>query len=788
MAEQIKLPEPLSPGPYQNGTNGQYPPMIGDGSVDGVSLHEVIEILFKNKWVILVCFVGVLTAAAVYTFQQAPEYEATSTVYVNTSQANPQLDQMLGISTSDRNIANEMEIIRSRRIGALVAEQLADIERVPGSDRVLPVLQSSEGSRRSPLSVARTLQSRIQVTPVSRGVDIIRLTATSTVPEEAALISTLYAQEYKEYNRTLSRSRMTATRDFLTDVTGEYSEQLQETETELTSFLNRESVVAPDEEGRQLLEQVSSLETERNRARMELAETNAELRVLEAQSSRIMPGLADEISSGGELVIEQLKQQIAQLDASIQNKYARNPELRNDPSQDDQLERDLRTLQALQTELNERTQTLVAEGGSSRNSLSTLGGIQERIRAQQVQVDRLETRIEQLNTQIGRAQGRLSDIPRKDIILSRLQRNRQLNEQLYIALEEELQNAMIAEQSELGFVDIVDEAIVPGDPVRPKVRMNLILGAVLGLLLGLGVAFIRSMVDNKVRKPEDLRKRGHHVVGVIPDMSKAIKQDFNGQDKVVVDGQEYNTRLISLLNPLSPVAEGYRRVRTNIQFSQPDHPTQTLVVSSPSPSEGKTVTALNLAITMAQAGRRTLYIDADLRRPQGHKMMGIAREPGLVDLLFDAIPDAMEQFATEMDSYLYVIPAGRDVPNPAEVIGSRKMQKFLDRWKKEFDLIIIDTPPTLVVADALILSSYCDATMVVAAAGETNWQAVDRSVEAIEGVGAYVLGVLLNRFDAQEAYGGYKYGYGYGYEYGYSNYYYGQGSGSSRRGSRLGKV
>lgn len=788
MSEQIKLPEPLGLGPYQNGTNGQYPPVVGDGSVDGVSLHEIIEILFKNKWIILTCFVGVLAAAAFYTFQQAPEYEAASTVYVNTSQANPQLDQMLGISTSDRNIANEIEIIKSRRIALLVAEQLADIERVPGTDMVLPVLQTSDGSVRDPLTIARRLQGRIQVTPVSRGVDIIRLTATSTVPKEAALISTIYAQEYKEYNRKLSSSRLTATRDFLANVTDDYSEQLQETENELTSFLNRESFVAPDEEGRQLLSQVGGLEAERSRARMELAEINAELRALESQAQSIMPGLASELSSGDELVIEQLKQQISQLEVAIQTKYARNPSLKDDPSQDPNLVEDLRALELLKTERDQRTQNLVDEGGTNRNSLGTLGSIQDRINAQKVQVDRLNTRIEQLDAQISRAQGRLSNIPRKDIILSRLQRNRELNEQLYIALEKELQNAMIAEQSELGFVDIVDEAIVPGNPVRPKVRMNLILGAVLGMLLGLGVAFIRSVVDNKVRKPEDLRKRGHHVVGVIPDMSKAIKQDFNGQEKVTVDGHEYHTRLIALLNPLSPVAEGYRRVRTNIQFSQPDEQVQTLVISSPSPSEGKTVTALNLAITMAQAGRRTLYIDADLRRPQGHKMMGMAREPGLVDLLFDTIPDAIEQFATELDSYLYVIPAGRDVPNPAEVIGSRKMQKFLDRWRKEFDLIIIDTPPTLVVTDALILSSYCDATMVVAAAGETNWQAVDRSVEALGGVGAYVMGVLLNRFDAQEAYGGYKYGYGYGYEYGYSNYYYGQGSGGGRRGSRLGKV
>ncbi|MCH8962595.1 MAG: CpsD/CapB family tyrosine-protein kinase, partial [Bacteroidetes bacterium] len=217
-------------------------------------------------------------------------------------------------------------------------------------------------------------------------------------------------------------------------------------------------------------------------------------------------------------------------------------------------------------------------------------------------------------------------------------------------------------------------------------------------------------------------------------------------------------------------------------FGRPDTDLHTIMVTSPGPAEGKTVTALNLAITMAQAGRRTLYVDADLRRPQGHLMMGMDRGGGLVDLLFDALPDNVEQFATELDSYLYVIPAGRDVPNPAEVLGSQKMQKLLRHWRQTFDVVLLDTPPTLVVADALILATQCDATLIVCSAGETNWQALDRCSEALKDVGADIIGVLLNRFDAKAAYGGYKYGYGYGYEYGYGNYYY-YGS-SPRRSAR----
>ncbi|MFQ5568335.1 MAG: GumC family protein [Rhodothermales bacterium] len=778
--------------PPRNGSGGLYYPTQSDAEAQEISLHEVLEVVFKNKWIILICFVGVLAGAAVYTLKQDPEYEAESTIIVDVQQANPQLGEMLGFETFNRNLFNEIEIIRSRKIAMLVAEQIIDIKYVPGTAQTFSVL-GAQGAAENALEVAQRLQGRIRVQPVTRGVDVVEIVAKSTIPEEAALIATLYAEQYVAYNREVSRSHVTASREFLDEVTDSYSEELRNTENELTAFLRSEQVAAPDEEARLLLSRVSDLQQQRFQTNLDLGMAQAEIRAFEAQIEQIRPGLAAQLASGAadNVVIGQLIQDIATLDVRIQNKYARNPGLRENPSSDPKLVEDLNAVAALRADLGRRYRTLVDgvmptagsdEGvqGGQDGALLTLGRLQQQIMNKQIEASTLATRSEIIDQQLNQLQIQLDDVPRKEVILGRLERDHETTEQLYIALEEKLQEARIAEQSELGYVDIVDEAILPKAPVRPRVRLNLMMGAVFGLLLGFGLAFARNAVDNKVRKPEDLRKRGHSVVGLIPNMDRVIRQDFKGREHVAVDGHEYSTRLLALLNPLSPVSEGYRRVRTNIQFSRPDTDTRTIMITSPSPSEGKTVTALNLAITMAQAGRRTLYVDADLRRPQGHRLMGMPREAGLVDLLFDSVPGSVERFATELDSYLYVIPAGRDVPNPAEVLGSRKMQKFLARWRQEFDVILIDTPPTLIVADALILAAQCDTTLVVCSAGETNWQAMERCAESLDSVGADVIGVLLNRFDAKAAYGGYKYGYGYGYEYGYGNYYYG----SIQRGKR----
>ena len=785
MAERTSFPEPLTNGPQRNGTNGLYYPSQAEADDQEISLHEILEVLFKNKWIILICFVLVLAGAAAYTLRQDPQYEAQSTVYVNSQRSYGQLNELLGLESFNRNIANEIEIAKSRKIAMRVAEQLIDIEFVPGTDRILSVLGTrDDGTAEFKLKVAQRLQRRVRVQPVSRGVDIIELIATSTIPAEAKLVSNLWADEYVEHNRVTSRARMKASKEFLDSVSEQFSLELERAENNLTSFFNRERLVAPDEEARQLIEQVSQLQIQQHQARLELGMGQTEIKALEQEIERIVPGLANRISSGDNQVIARLVDEIARREFDVEKKYAQYPRLRQDPSEDGEFVQELRELDALRAELAERSKSLVDDttpfAGSdglegmnfAENGFTTLGQLRKQIMEKKIEVSAVEVRFGLIEEQLRTAESHLGDIPGKEIILSRLERSRELTERLYIALIEKLQEAQIAEQSELGYVEVVDNAIVPAKPVRPRVRLNLIMGAVLGLIFGLGLAFVRNAVDNKVRKPEDLRKRGHSVIGLVPDMERVIRQDFKGQEFIGVDGQEYSTRLISLLNPLSPISEGYRRVRTNIQYCRPDNKVQTIMVTSPGPGEGKTVTTLNLAITMAQAGRRTLYVDADLRRPQGHRMMGMERTAGLVDLLFDTLPDSVEQFATDLDSYLYVVPAGRDVPNPAEVLGSRKMQKLLAHWQQAFDIVLIDTPPTLIVADALILASQCDATLLVCSAGQTNWQAVDRCNEALQGVGADVIGVLLNRFDAKAAYGGYKYGYGYGNEYGYGTYYY----------------
>lgn len=218
--------------------------------------------------------------------------------------------------------------------------------------------------------------------------------------------------------------------------------------------------------------------------------------------------------------------------------------------------------------------------------------------------------------------------------------------------------------------------------------------------------------------------------------------------------------LITIKDPKSPIAEAYRTLRTNIQFSLPDTKVKTILLTSSGPGEGKSTTSSNIAVTFAQNGHKTIIIDCDLRKSTIHKKFGVSNTIGLTNILIGEVNFNEESFKSQVAN-LYILPSGTRPPNPAELLSSKKMEKFMEELKEKFEVIIIDTPPVLMVTDAQILSNYADGVILVVASGEADKHAAQRAKELLEKVNAKILGVVLNKLDTT------KKGY-----YGYYNYYY----------------
>jgi tyrosine-protein kinase Etk/Wzc len=310
----------------------------------------------------------------------------------------------------------------------------------------------------------------------------------------------------------------------------------------------------------------------------------------------------------------------------------------------------------------------------------------------------------------------------------------------------------------------MDPATIPEIPVSPKVVMNLSLGLLVGLGLGIAVVFVIAYTNLRVRTPEDLKK-----YGFIPLTSIARIVTNGSGNGLLKDGKPFDIHLVAYHNPFSPIAESFRHLRTNVQYAQLDKPLKTILVTSPNPKEGKSTIAANLAITFAQTEQRVLLVDADMRRPTVHSLFGLKKDPGLTDLLFGSATLEDVTWQGVLDN-LWIINAGTTPPNPAEILGSIKMKEFIKTVRLAYDVVIFDSPPVLAVTDAAVLATAVDGTLLVVSSDQTHVQALGRATEVLKGIGNTAVGVVLNNFDIRKAYGGYygssRYGnYGYGYYY-----------------------
>jgi non-specific protein-tyrosine kinase len=308
-------------------------------------------------------------------------------------------------------------------------------------------------------------------------------------------------------------------------------------------------------------------------------------------------------------------------------------------------------------------------------------------------------------------------------------------------------------------LSILDPAITPTVPIGPNTGLTLFTASAIGFTLAIGAAYLLEFLDNTIKNPNNIEQ----VTG-LPTLAGIARQELSEEE-----AGERN--LITIHHPRSPISEAYRSLRTGIQFANLDNPNSTLLITSSKPSEGKSLTAANLGVVLAQAGRRVALIDADLRRPVQHQIFDLTRELGLTSLLLSLDPDARghdDEYQVIIDKFmqgtdvpgLSVLTSGPVPPNPSELLDSTKMRTVLRVLSRNFDYIILDSPPSLAVTDAVILGAQVDSVLLVVDAGKTRREQLKQSVEKLREVNANLIGVVLNRLSRKgDGYGDYYYYY-----------------------------
>lgn len=748
-----------------------------------ITLTDYMRILYRGRWIILFSFLVIVSATVYYTFTTQPVYEAAGLVMIKEEGSmQSQLFEVTSFMKRETMINNQVEILKSYTLAEDVIRRL---EKSPHADSLWILGNRKKEERFSvkkwlftlfKLDTADTDEPTVEdlaegfrkyaisVAP-KRDTDMIELRVQAYSPFEASFITNTWMEGYQDLDISMSRGEVSEVRKFLDEKLQSMQQELTYAEDALKNYKENNQVAELSEETTQLIQQSAQFQTLYQEARTNLEANERRLEYLKNQLDASQRSLVEQATNLSSPAILVLQEQMAQL---IADKASYEQQLRGagfDPQGDSKLENMEQRLKGLQEKIVEETQNLVARGAGALNPLDVSGQLITQIIEMETENKSLKSRTVEYSNIVKKYDGMLNTLPEKALKLARLQREAEVNNNIFMMLREKYEENRIAEAGQLGSVRIVDWAKPPKDPIKPRKKMNLLMGIMLGIGLGVGITFLREYLDNSLKTIEDVERMGFPVLGSIPFIT-AEKVSGNGNG-VNGDIRRIESRLVTHFAPKSPVSEAYRTLRTNIQYAKADSPIRSFLVTSSGPGEGKSTTVANLAITFAQMGTRTLLVDTDLRRPVLHGIFGQSRNDGLTNILVGRtmLQQALKQ--TQVDN-LFLVTSGTLPPNPSELLTSNMMDQFLNEANTQFDIVLLDTPPVIAVTDAAVLSRKVDGVVLVMRSAQTERDTIVRCRALLEKVNAKVLGVMVNGLHSDNMYGSY-------YNY-YEQYYSHEGN------------
>jgi capsular exopolysaccharide synthesis family protein len=726
-----------------------------------IDIRNYFQIMMKRRWSIFSVFSIIFISVLLYTITATPIYQSTARLVIEKENPNVvSIQEVMSVdaSTSDY-YQTQYKIIESRTIAREVIKRLnlMDNEEFFPKTKETFLTKIKKNINQIKTSVQNSLLSlfktnnqrneqepekedrefrlvsmfvgRINVAPI-RNSRLLDLQFNAKNPELAALIVNTLADVYIEKNLETKLQAAKKAVSWLHERVDEERKKVAIAEHKLLAYKERQGIFTDFSSD---VEKITAQKLAKLNAQVIDAEAHrveTETRYKQALALKKNPDMLDSIP---EVLRNDLIREIKQMEVNL---YKRISELskkygRNHPK-----------MIAVQSEIDSLKERKLKEIQRVINSLRN---------EYQVALAKEKTLLKALTKQ----KQETLELNQKSIEYGALRREAESARHMYELLIKRFKETSLTEDMKTGNIRIVDSAEVPKYPIRPRKKLNLFLGIFLGLSMGIAIAFTFEYLDNTLKNPEDIRDYLN-----VPYLGPVPTFDL---DRENVEKPE----LITHYSPKSTASESYRGIRTSLLFSSADKVPKIILVTSAGPSEGKTLTSTNLAITMSQAGSRVIIVDCDMRKPKVHKMFNLSRDMGMSSLL---VSDDLESLLNDviLESgipNLDVIPCGPIPPNPSEIIGSQKMNRIMEALGNRYDRIIVDSPPVTAVTDSTVLAKFVDGVMLVVHAGVTPKQIVKTGLEQIQSVDANILGAVLNDVDTgKESY----------YYYQYYYYYYGE--------------
>jgi polysaccharide biosynthesis transport protein len=704
---------------------------------DVITLHEIWRVLRKRRLLVLGCLVGMVLLAAGVSMLLPRRYEAVARVVVN-----PQDSNALGLSPMDALSGNglsndivqqtQVRVLQSNPVAWDVIKQLRLDQRRDFAGKLVSApgeaAEQIPAPRRVLLLSAFGAGLRVQAVPKT---ELIEVRFRALDPKLAASVANAVTSAYIE--RTF-RTRYEATvqaSDWLSKQLDDLKKNVESSQQRFTEYQKKSGIIGTDETHNIFIVQLEELNKQMAGAKGERILREARYRVAVSGNPELIADVAP-TSTLAILRAQQadLKNQYAQLTAKYGNAYPR--------------------VEQVSTQLNQ------VEGSITTQVTEIRDKFQNEYRAA------LETELG-LNTELEKQKQQAYKMNDAGIEFAILKRDFESSRDLYEDLMKKLKESGIVAGLHSTNVDVIDPAEVPTKPAEPRVMLNIAVGLMLGMFGGIGLAFLLENLDTTIRAPEYGEILVNlPVLGVVPHLN------LNGTKghKPLSKAEQELPFLMS--RPNSQFAEAFRALRTTLLLSSPGSPPKVIIVSSAAPGEGKTTVSVNCALAFAQKGAKVLLVDADLRRSGAQGRLRMQGELGLSSCLSGGRESA--EFIKDLPGGmgLAVLPAGQKPPNPVELLDSDRMRTLLEQWREEYEHIIIDTPPLVGLSDALALSPFADAVLLVARSGRTSQQSLRRARDILNRVHARTVGVLINDLDIDS--GDYYNYYGY-YGSDYGEYY-----------------
>ncbi len=757
-----------------------------------ITLKDIIRKIIRARWWISSCSIIMFIITAYVSFSTPPVYQSTASVMIETSN---RAEKIFNYNmNNDFKISDEIAVIKSRTIAEDVVMELWNSNKrnrlyLFGTKKFMPRGQRLRRPLKKIFSFGswapeqnkppqyyggyhsgignqfyRKVISSLNVY-YTRGTNIINISVSSPHPYESSLIANTVADAYQKRDKEWSSNESANLKSFLEKRLKDKEVEINNVEKKIETYKTENKIYDIEGNVSNLLENLTKVETDYN-------SNILNINIIKSQKEYLSDQLSDLEQDLVQQMLNSINSQLFALRGQVDEKESEL--VRNATVYGSDHEAVLKTksnLENLKLQLKNKTNEMISAGLSIVDPLEYRQELISELIDYNTKLHQFEAKSKQYLLLIEKYQAQIESLPEKQSFLGNMEREREVLSNTYAFIRQKMEEARVSMASEPGKVRMLNRAEQASYPISPNVSKNLIMSLIIGALIGFGISQTREYFDNSIRSIKFIERKKIPILAIIPSIgesfTKKIKKSIWKRKNNYSNSNSIGSierRLITHEEPNSPISEAYRGLRTSLMYTKKGSQ-GSLMISSPGPGEGKTTTILNLAITYANLGKKTILIDGDLRKPVIHKVFNGKNKIGLTHYLSGSEEEYKNIIHESGIQNLDVIYNGAIPPNPSELLGSEIMKDMLIKLKDIYDIILFDAPPILAVTDSVVLSNLMDQFIMVVRFGSTDKNSINHSLNALSQVNCPLTGIIFNDLNQKNSYYSKS-------DYSYYQYYY----------------